>query len=54
MGARVDTGKENQNKGNKNNIYNITIYYSLMTWIICHRISSFNAEIIHATKGYEH
>ena len=38
IGARVDTGEENQDKGNGNNIYyinNITIYYSLMTWIIC-------------------
>ena len=36
MGARVDTGKENLDKSNGNNIYNITIYCSLMTWIICH------------------
>ena len=40
MGARVDTGKENQDKGNGNNIYtikkNITLYYSLMTQIIYH------------------
>ena len=34
MCARVDTGKENQDKSNRK--HNITIYYSLMTRIICH------------------
>ena len=84
MCARLDTGKENQDKGKGK--HNITIYYSQMTRIICHvdhleytwteifcwykacycycwftwserfchRISLFNAEIIHATNGYYH
>ena len=84
MCARVDTDKENQDKGKGK--HNITICYSLMTRIICHvyhseytwteifcwykacycycwftwserfchKISLFNAEIIHATSGYYH
>ena len=34
MCARVDTGKVNQDRAKEK--YNITIYYSLMTRIICH------------------
>ena len=48
MGARVDTGKENQDKGNGNDIIyyknNNTIYYSLMTRISYHVYHVYHSE----------